>query len=217
MKRVLTTLLAAIGAIFPSQSASSVETVDVKSILYSMPTIAADSIAFVVPTSGDSHLAPVFHEDQWAQLEFFPKSRLSEIQEILKQLNAFEKINRSKSGWKHIFARKISRSLVLPVDNSLKEFGTSLPAPILVTSSRPLGQVKDGFSVRIGVNAHLYGLADGAGISVLAAHLAGADDMLLTRAFTTLNKRHGLIFVDWRQQLLLVSVAPTGDIEFWRP
>ncbi|MFM8899561.1 MAG: hypothetical protein ACKOF9_06380 [Burkholderiales bacterium] len=217
MKRILASLLAAIGATSAPQAAPKVETVDINSVRYSMPTVAADPIEFVLPTKESFQGAPQFHEDEWAQLEFFPKSRLSEIQKLLKEFKAFELSNRTQYGWNKIYARRISRPPVLPAGVSLKDLGAVLPAPILVTSSKPLGQVKNGFSVKLGENAHLYGLSDNKGTSVLAAHLAGADDMLLTRAFTTLNRKYALILVDWRQQLLLVSVAPTGEIDVWRP
>lgn len=92
-----------------------------------------------------------------------------------------------------------------------------LPAPILVTFSNLLGQVKDGYSLKLGENAYLYGLKSDKGITVLAAYLAGADDMLLTQAFTSLNKNYELILVDWRQKFVLTSVATTGELEVWRP
>lgn len=217
MKRIFASLLAAIGATSAPQAATKVETVDINSIRYTMPTVAADSVEFVLPTKESFRGAPQFHEDEWAQLEFFPKSRLPEVQKMLKEFKSFERANRTQYGWNKIYARKISRSQVLSAGVSLKDLGTLLPAPILVTSSKPLGQVKDGFSVKLGENAYLYGLADSKGTTVLAAHLAGADDMLLTRAFTTLNTKYALILVDWRQQLVLVSVAPTGEINVWHP
>lgn len=95
--------------------------------------------------------------------------------------------------------------------------GTSLPAPILGTFSQAFGQVKNGFSVELGKNAYLYGIRDSQGATVLGASLAGADDMLLTKAFTRLNKNYRLILVDWRQQVILVSVAEDGQIDVWRP
>lgn len=217
MKKLLASLLTAIGATSVSHATPRVETVDINLLRYSMPTVAGDSIEYVVPTQASFRGAPQFHEDEWAQLEFFHKSRLTEIQRILSDYKPFEKANRTQHGWNKIYSRQIVRKQVLPSDASLNEIGTRLPAPILGTSSKPLGQVKNGFSIKLGEGAHLYGLSDSKGISVLAAHLAGADDMLLTKAFTILSKKHGLILVDWRQQLILVSVVPTGEIDFWRP
>jgi hypothetical protein len=217
MKRLLASLLAAIGASSAPQAATKVETVDINSVRYSMPTVAADSIEYALPTKESFQGAPQFHEDEWAQLEFFQKSRLPEVQKMLKEFKSFERENRTQYGWNKIYARKMSRTSILPAVASLKDLGTILPAPILVTSSKPLGQVKNGFSVKLGENAYLYGLTDGKGATVLAAHLAGADDMLLTRAFTTLNRKHGLILVDWRQQLVLISVTTAGEIDVWRP
>ncbi len=217
MKRFLTSLLAVIGVSSAPQAATKIETVDTKSIRYSMPTVAADSIEYVLPSKDSFQGAPQFHEDEWAQLEFFPKSYLSEIQKMLREFKSFEKENRTQYGWNKIYARQISRMSILPAGASLKEFGTVIPAPILFASSKPLGQVKDGFSIKLGENAQLYGITNAKGTTVLAAHLAGADDLLLTKAFTTINRKYGLILVDWRQQLVLVSVASTGEIDVWRP
>jgi hypothetical protein len=217
MKRFLLSLLAAIGLSSASQAAPKVETVDANSIRYSMPTIAADEIEYVLPTKESFQGAPQFHEDEWAQLEFFSKSRLLEVQQLLKKLKSFEAENRTKYGWNKIFTRHIARTSIFANNASLNDIGKLLPAPILFTSSNPLGQVKDGFSINLGENAHLYGLKNSKGTIVLAAHLAGADDMLLTQAFTKLNQQYDLILVDWRQQFVLVSVTSTGEIDAWRP
>jgi hypothetical protein len=45
----------------------------------------------------------------------------------------------------------------------------------------------------------------------------GGEDLKLTQAFAQLSKVYKLILVDWRSQLLLVSVAPSGDVDVWRP
>ncbi len=200
-----------------AQAAIKTEKADTKSIQYSMSTIAADSIEYVLLSKDSFQGAPQFHEDEWAQLEFFPKSYLSEIQKLLREFKSFEKENRTQYGWNKIYVRKISRTPILPVGASLNDFGTVIPAPILFASSKSLGQVKDGFSIKLGENAHLYGITSVRGTTVLAAHLAGADDLLLTKAFTRINRKYSLILVDWRQQLVLVSVASTGEIDVWHP
>jgi len=222
MKNILSALLATIGISSAVNADQTVEMVDPKTIRFTMPTVAADDIQYVMPTKESFEGAPQFHEDEWGQLEFYPKTRLTEIQKLLKEFKEFEKKNRTQYGWNDIYARKISRTPVLPLDVSLKELSSIVSAhvkqaPILVTASRPLGQVKDGFAIELGTNAHLYGLANTKGITVLGAHLAGADDMLLTKAFNQLNRRYGLVLVDWRQQFVLVSMAPNGQIDVWKP
>lgn len=205
-----------------SHAAEKIETVDINKIRYTMPTVAADAIHYVMPTKETFEGAPQFHEDEWAQLEFFPKNRLPEIQKILKEYKTFEKANRTQYGWLKIYARNIARiPSVLPGIAPKKLSSDTayklLPAPILVTSSRPLGQVKNGFALQLGENAEIYGLTSDDGISVLGAYLAGADDMLLSRAFASLNSKYGLILVDWRQQFVIVSVAPNGNFDVWHP
>lgn len=217
MKRIIAALLAAVGIHTGTRAASDAKTVDTNSILYSMATVAADSLEFVEPTPDSFQDAPQFHEDEWAQLEFFPKSRLPDVQAKLQEFKAFEKANRTQQGWKQIYARNIARTPLLAAQTTAADLGERLPAPVLVTSSQLLGQVKDGFSIQLGENAYLYGLAGSQGITLLAADLAGADDRLLTQAFIRLSTQHSLILVDWRQQMVLVSVTPNGQIEVWQP
>ncbi|NQD38578.1 hypothetical protein HPT27_16260 [Permianibacter sp. IMCC34836] len=222
MKKLVASLLAAIGMSSMPQAAEKIENVDINKIRYTMPTVAADQIEYGVPTKESFQGAPQFHEDEWAQLEFFPGSRLPEIQKLLKEYKLFEKANRTKNGWLKIYSRQITREQITPITISPMVISNEtssqlLPAPILVTASKPLGQVKDGFSLLLGTNAYLYGQVNSKGISVLGAYLAGADDMMLSRAFATLNKKHGLILVDWRQQFILISVAENGEFNVWQP
>lgn len=222
MKNILSALLATIGISSVVHADQTVKMVDPKTIRFTMPTVSADTIQFVVPSKESFEGAPQFQEDEWGQLEFFPKARLTEIQSMLKEFKTFERKNRTQYGWNDIFARKISRTPVLPpgvttADLSSLVSGQLKPAPILGTASRALGQVKEGFAIKLGTNAHLYGISNSKGITVLGAHLAGADDMLLTKAFKQLSERYGLILVDWRQQLVLVSMAPNGKLDAWKP
>ena len=222
MKKILSALFASFGIGSAVHADQTVKMLDPKTIRYSMPTVASDDIEYVMPTKESFEGTPQFHEDEWCQLEFFPKERLAEIQKLLNELNAFEAKNRTQYGWNDIFARKINRTPILPRDVTPKEIGSLVsaqivPSPILVIGSSPLGQVKDGFTLLLGTNAHLYGVSNSKGITVLGAHLADADDMLLAKAFDQLNKSYGQIFVDWRQQFVLVSVAPNGKFNVWKP
>ena len=92
------------------------------------------------------------------------------------------------------------------------------PAPLLYSSRMVSGRVKDGFSLPLGGGVTLYGYVAGQGIPVLGAIVSGSpDEFKLTQAFKTLNSGHGLVLVDWRSQLVLVSVGSSGQIEHWRP
>lgn len=221
MKKIFTAILGALGATSAHVDAepSKVVSVPAESIRFSMPTIAMDSIEFDMPTEGSFNGAPQFHEDDWAQLEFFPGARLSEVQKLLKELKSFEAESRTQYGWKQIYRREISRTSIglTSADLGLELNAKILPAPILTTSSQPLGQVRHGYSLELGKNAYLYGLQGNGQITVLGVSLQGADDMLLSNAFLQLNQRHGLILVDWRQQFVLTSVSSNGQFELWRP
>jgi hypothetical protein len=70
----------------------------------------------------------------------------------------------------------------------------------------------------MGGGVFLYGLAHKGQVVALGAMVErGGEDLKLTQAFAQLSKVYKLILVDWRSQLLLVSVAPSGDVDVWRP
>jgi hypothetical protein len=221
MKKIFTAILGALGATSAHVGSEPPKVVSApaESIRFSMSTIAMDSIEFDMPTEGSFNGAPQFHEDDWAQLEFFPRARLSEVQKLLKELKSFEADNRTQYGWKQIYRREISRTSIglTSADLGHELNAKILPAPILTTSSQPLGQVRHGYSLELGKNAYIYGLRRDGAITVLGVSLQGADDTLLSNAFLMLNQRHGLILVDWRQQFVLTSVSSNGQFELWRP
>ncbi|MCP1576162.1 hypothetical protein J2S30_004541 [Herbaspirillum rubrisubalbicans] len=221
MKKIFATILESLGGKSTQGEPEPPKAVDVpaESIQFSMPTISMDSIEFDMPTESSFDGAPQFHEDEWAQLEFFPGARLSEVKGLLTEFKSFEAKNRAQYGWKQIYRREISRTSIgiSPTDLGHALSAKILPAPILTTSSQPIGQVRHGYSLELGTNAFLYGLQGNGQITVLGVSLQGADDMLLSDAFLKLNQRHGLILVDWRQQLVLTSINSNGQFELWRP
>ena len=200
MKKLISSLMVALGAApAAAQAPAKIETINSKLIRFTMPTVATDDLKFVMPTAETFNGAPQFHEDEWAQVEFFPSARLAEIQRRLVEYKAFEQSHRGPHGWTDIYARRVARSPVLGGAAAIEELtskvqGCRLPSPILTTASRPLGQVEGGFSIRLTEEVHLYGLADRAGINVLAATLdRGADDAALTSAFLALRRSKEVI------------------------
>jgi len=223
MKRLLAPILAIFGASSAAQPQPKVEMVDTKSIRYTMPTIAADSLEFAVPTRESFEGAPQFHEDEWAQLEFFPKGRLEEIKGLLAEYKPFEQAHRGQYGWDQIYARHVARHPIIAGTDAVSHLAGTLDAvltnaPILLTSSSALGQVQGGFTVPIAHKVNLYGLKGESGITVLGAILdSGADDLVLTKTFAKLSAAHNLILIDWRSQMVLVGFDRHGDIDVWRP
>jgi hypothetical protein len=223
MKKLLAPLLAIFGVASAAQPPPKVEMVDTKAIRYTMPTVAADSLEFAVPTRESFEGAPQFHEDEWAQLEFFPKDRLEEIKKLLAEYKPFEQAHRGKYGWDQIYARRIARRPIIAGSDATDRLAATLNAiptnaPILLTSSSALGQVKNGFTVPLAPKINLYGLKSESGITVLGVILdSGADDLTLTKVFAKLNAKYDLILVDWRRQMVLVGVHSNKDIDVWRP
>lgn len=195
--------------------------IDLKSIRYSMPTVAADVLNFVMPSAASFEGAPQFHEDEWCQIEFLPVTTLKQVQGSLLEYKAFEQAHRLQYGWSEIFARRLARTALIDGSDAVSRlaslFGTTAGnAPILTTASRPLGQVEGGFTVKPSSDVLLYGVANEKGINSLGAMVHG-EDMQLSQAFAKLYSSFGLMLVDWRGQLALCSVGQDGNFGVWRP
>jgi len=205
-----------------AMAAPPVTTANPQNIGFTMSTIAADDLRFETPTENSSAGAPQFHEDEWRQIEFFPASRLPELQKRMKDFKAFEQQNRVRHGWKDIYARRIAGSPLAgasgPQEIASVLQGNIAPAPILTTSSASLGQVKGGFTIRLAGSVFLYGIAEGATVNLLGAMVErGGDERVLTDAFIRLYKQYKVVLVDWRGQMVLSSVEPNGELGIWRP
>lgn len=191
--------------------------VDPAKVLFSLPTISGDDIAFEPAEPGDTDL--VFHEDDWRQIEFFSKARAEELARTLSTLKIFAaERSAGSAGYRDIFARKLPAMPVLAGFEALERvFDAKIgPGPILFHGDSVVtGRVKDSFSLALAGKVWLYGTRD---LSVLGAAMPpGADNEVLARAFVTLNRSDGLVLVDWRSQMLLVKVADDGNLEVWRP
>ncbi|WP_436134327.1 hypothetical protein [Acidovorax sp. LjRoot129] len=222
LKKFFLASMSVLGIGTAATAASPVSTMSSKAINFTLPTVAADELQFEIPTGKTFEGAPQFHEDEWRQVEFYPVARLAEIQKRLKEFKAFEKDNRIQYGWKNIYARKIASAPVLGTAGSTELSGLMQrpikPAPILTTSSAPIGQVKDGFTIRVAESVFLYGIANASSVTSLAAMVErGGDDLALTSAFTRINEKYKVMLVDWRGQMLLTGAGPDGGIQVWRP
>jgi hypothetical protein len=92
--------------------------VDPKSILFSMPTISND-VAEVLPlTQNPKEDELVFHEDEWAQIEFYPGVKLDLIKQILSEYKQFEQSHRVQQYWSEIYVRRIERVSVAKGNNT---------------------------------------------------------------------------------------------------
>ncbi|MBX3628130.1 MAG: hypothetical protein KF892_24180 [Rhizobacter sp.] len=223
MRKLIASLLASVGVVSAAQPQPKVQTVDPKTILFTTPTLSNDIADLVAVNREPGNDDFVFHEDEWSQVEFFPKEQLSEVQRLLNEYKKFEQAHRVKHGWREVYVRKIQRVPVVSGPHPVRQLEQLLgsragAAPMLFSSSTISGSVKNGFSLPLGGNVTLYGYTDGQKIPVLGAIVGrNPDDSRLTQAFLKLSSSKGLILVDWRSQLVLVSVASSGNIEVWRP
>ncbi len=223
IKRTLIGLLSLIGLGGAAEPKTAM--MDPKDILMSISTISEDA-APVVPMVGKVAASDVlFHEDDWRQIEFFPKTRLETIKATLSELKAFETAHRAPGGgWTELYLRKPEPKPVLKGPRAVASLERTLgvtagPGPVLYYGQQTIvGRVANGFSLTMEGGVDLYGFTDASGIAVLGVNFRlGGDDMAVARLFAALNASDGLIAVDWRQQLLLISVAENGDFEIWQP
>lgn len=222
MKKLLGALMMALGFARSVEAEPVTQMVDPNDILFSIPTIAKD-LPLLDPL-GEPPAAGAFvlHEDDWAQAEFLPKAMVPEIRRMLSELKAFDAQNRDGPGWRNMYVREFNRAPLIIGKTALEHLqsilGTRAGLAPLLTSVAGVGRVRGGFTIAIGRNVHLYGYAEEGGIPVIAASLgSNPDHQALTDVFAKLNASDGLVLVDWRQQMLLVSVADDGRIGIWRP
>lgn len=188
-----------------------------------MPTLAGDALRFVPPTEASFDGAPRFHEDEWAQLEFYDASRLEEIQQRMREYSVFEQSHRGDVGWTGVYTRDIPRTPIVSGPDVVARIasvvsGVVRPAPLLTTTTHPLGQVENGFTIVLGENLGLYGLMEGDDVTVLAAIVGvDGDNAMLARAFFSLNRADNLILADWEAQRILVSADEKARFQIWEP
>lgn len=218
-------MLAAFGASITASAYAqdNTQAMDPRSILYSTPTISDDAAPLEesdLPTADDL----VLHEDDWRAVEFFPRSRTQELQDKLAELKAFETANRAGQGWRDVYVRRFSNSSVIAGSDAVGSLGQTLgvtpaAAPIVYQSPNVVvGPVSHGFSIPLGGLVWLYGFTDDSGIPVLGASLRpGSDHDRLNNAFRTLHRSNDLVLVDWRTQMILVSVTADNQLLIWRP
>ena len=223
MHKLIATILAALGLNTAAQAEATTRFVDPKTIRYPTPALSIDELEYVMPTKQSFESAPQFHEDEWRQVEFYPSSHLANLQQQLTEYKAFEAKNRTQYGWNNVYKRKPPELPIVPsgvnIESLTKLLGTRFaPAPILTTSSRPLGQVKNGYTLHLPSGVFLYGQSANSVPRSLAILVEqGGDDQQVVGAFQRLNKVYGLVLIDWRAQQILVSSTAAGKINVWRP
>ncbi len=199
------------------------QSIDPQQILYSLPTISADLPPLETPTEEPSGADMFIEEDIWSQTEFLAAERIDDIRMLLAEYSGFERAQRTDSGWRQIYVRKIERSPVIAGASAVADLQKVLGqqagrAPLIYSAKKVSGKVKNGFSFKLEGNVSLYGQADARGITVLGATLGYmADSTKLTDAYTRLHAAFGVTLVDWCAQVALISVNTNGQIDVLRP
>ena len=223
MKKLLASALALVGISAGAQAQPTLQAVDPKSIGFTTPTLSND-LADLDPISGrPSKEDLVFHEDEWAQVEFLRADQLPAIKKTLGEFKSFEVAHRTKYGWTDVFVRRLPREVLVAGDGALQHLHGVLgvmpgPAAILFSSNTVTGRVRSGASFDLGGNIVLYTAPARSGVLVLGANVGrNPDDSRLMSAFAKLSASDRLVLVDWRQQLVLTAMTPDGRVDAWRP
>ena len=153
MKQILTSLLAFLGTSGSVSAAQEPQSIDPRRVLFSVPTISNDLAPLEQVKTKPSQTDFSFHEDDWAQVEFLPRSQLPVVQRLLQEYKTFEAANRAQVGWRNTYVRRFERTDVIRGAEALKELESILavkagPAPVLFSASAVTGRVTNGFSIR---------------------------------------------------------------------
>ncbi|MFI0460179.1 MAG: hypothetical protein ACH254_21550, partial [Candidatus Thiodiazotropha endolucinida] len=216
-------IIVSILAVFIGQHlmADNIQSIDPSEIPYTTPSIPNE----LPPLSEfggnkDTKIFPI-HEDDWSQIEFINHTQLNEMQNVMVEYSAFEEKNRRKVGWQNVYVRRFPHAPLFKGLNAKKKLFTILsapegPPPIVHSFSEINGLVTNGFTIVLGKDVTLYGYTKGMNLQALGASLGeNPDNQSLVAAFALLNKKYGLVLVDWRSQFILTGVDSAGQIQIW--
>ena len=80
--KLFSSLLTAFG-LGRNEQPGPTQMIDPNSIAFTTPTLSNDLAELEPVTAEPAGTALVFHEDEWTQIEFFPRSQLAEVQRLL--------------------------------------------------------------------------------------------------------------------------------------
>ncbi len=223
MKKILASALAIVGISAGAQAQPAVQMIDPKTIMFTTPTLS-NELADLEPLGRQpSNEDLVFHEDEWAQIEFLRADQLPVIKKTLGDFKSFELAHRVKHGWSEVFVRHFPRETLIAGDSAIQHLQQVLgvasgPGAVLFSSNTVNGRVKGGASFRLGGNVALYTSPGPNGVQILGANVGrNPDDSKLLSAFAKLSASDHLVLVDWRQQLVLIATTRDGQVDVWRP
>lgn len=217
---ILTILIALIGH---SSMAEEVQKIDPSKILYTTPSIPNELPPMEFFDGKSDVKIFLIHEDNWSQIEFLNSSQLEEAKEMMLEYHKFEAKNRREVGWKNVYVRRMNRVPLFKGIRPKQKLISLLSAeegqkPIVHSSSSINGMVRNGFTISVGNDVALYGYTDGIKMKELGALLGeNPDNQSLVSAFSVLNKKYGLVLIDWNSQFIITGLDDTGELLVWRP
>ena len=200
------------------------DNIDPRTVLFSIPTITRDLAETVAAERPPVESDVVFHEDDWRQIEFYPRNYLADVQEIMNELHDFEQKHRKEGGWDEIYLRAPKPLVLLKGDDTANRLCRMLDivdgkyGDLYLYASDTVNRVVNGFSLAVGGDIALYGVRTDEGVSALGAVVGEKPDhTILTTAFQKINRSEAAVLVDWRAQMILLDTTRNGQIRIWRP
>jgi hypothetical protein len=215
-------LRALLGALRPTPPQAVPEMIDPDLIRASIPTMCDELPPLDAITDDGTDADLRFHEDDWRQIEFLPRTALPEIKRMLGEYTVFERENRTEYGWNKIYVRKFTCPGIATGKDPQRGLANLLgvepgPAPILFAYSAGSSRVRGGFTFSLGGNCHLYACGNDDGHTVLGACVgADAEGSRLVAACAKLQAAMDVVLVDWRAQIVILDVAGNQELNLWQ-
>src|SRR5688500_4524901 len=140
MKKIIASALSLIGISSSAAPDQKAQLLDAKSILFSVPTISNDLAPLTRFDAALEDALVAFHEDEWSQIEFFSRTQLPALKQMMSEYKSFEAANRVEYGWRNVYVREIERTPVLAGSRALNKIeavlhATAGAAPVLFSAS----------------------------------------------------------------------------------
>jgi hypothetical protein len=194
----------------PPAPSTNVQTLDPKTILFSLPTLCDGLPPVGPPVETVPAGAVTLNEDDWRQIELVAARDREAVGRELAELSAFKVANRVGAGWKNVYVRSSRPDAIRASAVPLARV-QALAGPRAHRSRLFLGptggtasEVQGGFAIDLGKGVTLYGhAADGKVISLNLQLTGDAAGGPIPPAVSAIARAFNLFVVDWyRGQIL---------------
>lgn len=180
-----------------------VQTVDPRTLLYSLPTLVGALPAIAEGSTKQGRRVLELHEDDWRQTEFVAHALQASIEEELEAIARIHTEHRKGAGFDALHLRQRIPSPLEDVRLTLAELRATLGEAAAWAEGLSFrgvaGLIEGGFSVQPSSAFALYGTERGGDITALGLSRTGASADVEgdARMLSALATRYQLCLVDW--------------------